>query len=62
MIICLNARSQENVLSGSRENSITGGCIQGWLGPIYIKLQKQLYKLKLQLFFHSAGSVPEQLK
>ena len=63
MIICFNARNQENVLSGSREKCITGGCIQGWLGQIYIKLQKQLYEIKITaFFFHSAGSVPEQLR
>ena len=51
MIICLNARNQENVLSGFREKCITGGCIQGWLGPIYIKFQKQLYEIKIAAFF-----------
>ena len=59
MIIYLNARNKENVLSGSREKCITGGCIQGWPGPIYIKLQKQLYEIKIAAFFYSAGSVPE---
>ena len=51
MIICLNARNQENILSGSREKCITYGCIQGWLVPIYIKLQKQLYEIKIGAFF-----------
>ena len=51
MIICLNARNQENVLGGSREKCITRGCIQGLLRPIYIKLQKQLYKIKIAAFF-----------
>ena len=51
MIICLNARNQENVSSGSREKCITGACVQGWLGPIYIKLQKQLYEIKMAAFF-----------
>ena len=51
MIICFNARNQESVLSGSREKCTTGGCIQGWLGLIYIKLQKQLYEIKIAAFF-----------
>ena len=42
MITCLNARNQENELSGSREKCIIGEYIHGWLGPIYVKLQKQL--------------------
>ena len=62
MIICLNARNQENVLGGSREKCILGGRIQEWLGPIYIKLQEQLHEIKIADFFHSAGSVPEQLR
>ena len=61
MIICLNARNQENELSGSREKCIIGEYIHGWLGPIYEKLQKQLQEIKIAAFFHSAGSVPEQL-
>ena len=30
MIICLNAKNQEYVVSGSREKCITVGCIQIW--------------------------------
>ena len=62
MIICLNVKNQENAFSGSREKRITGGCIQGWMEPIYIKLQKQRYKIKIAAFFQSAESVPEHLR
>ena len=62
MILCLNTKIQENLLSGSREKCIRDGCIQGWLGPIYIKIQKHLYEIKIEAFVRSAGTVPEQLR
>ena len=32
MILCLNTKIQENLLSGSREKCITVGCIDGMAG------------------------------
>ena len=37
-------------------------CIQGWLGPVYIKLHKELYEKKIAAFFHSTESTPEQVR
>ena len=52
MIICLNARNQENILSGSTEKMH-----HRWMHTeIYIKIQKHLQEIKIAAFVHSAES------